>query len=159
MIMKKHNFLLFLSVVPAACLMTVSAEGSGAQSPGSLGEYDMDTIRNSSDRFANEAREEFNEYANSSKGTSTVRKLDLSLYQQGADIFLGDVDISEGVISDKLWKIQNRVISGYKKRLPRTVSAILDLKNLEGRLEKEQFKALKYFLHARYLNRNRSFSG
>ena len=90
---------------------------------------------------------------------SSARQLDLSLYQQGADIFLGDVDIPEGVISDRHWKSQFKAISGYKKRLPKTVSAILELKSLEGRLEREQFKALKYFLDARYLSKKRNYSG
>ena len=144
--MKKRKILVFLSVIPAAYLMAVLAEGCSDDTV-----YDMGRV------LADADRANIGVYSPSLAVTSLVRKLDLSLYQQGSDVFLGDVDISEEVISDKLWKSQFRAISSYKKRLPKTVSIILELKNLEGRLQKEQFKALKYFLDARYLRSNRYY--
>ena len=100
MIMKNRKILLFLSLVPAAYLMTSLAEGCSDDGGG----YDMSR--------SNYARADVGVYSPSLARKSLGRKLNLSLYQQGSDIFLGEVDLSEEVISDKLWKSQFRSSRG-----------------------------------------------
>ncbi len=80
----------------------------------------------------------------------TVKKLDLALYQKGSEIFLGETEISSSVISEKLRASQTRALNRMGKKLPKMTTMLLDMKDFGGRLDKVQFKALRYYLKARY---------
>ncbi len=84
-----------------------------------------------------------------SSGT-TAKKLDLALPEEGSEIFLGETEISNSVISEKLRANQARTLYRMGKKLPKMTMMLLNMKDFEGRLDKDQFKALRYYLNVRY---------
>ncbi len=90
------------------------------------------------------------DHSSISSESATNNKIDGTRFNLGKDIYSGKIDLPADPINEANYETQNKILTRLKITLPKNVVKKLDAAAFAGRLTKEQFDSLRYYLIKRF---------
>ena len=90
------------------------------------------------------------DHSSISSSSATKNNIDGTRFNLGKDIYSGKIDLPADPFNEANYETQNIILTRLKITLPKSVVKKLDAAAFAGRLTKEQFDSLRYFLIKRF---------